>query len=104
VTNDIESIIAWQERLIAALDTRDIAELEEATIELDRALDRLEAHGAVREQDGSQLDFALRQSTAARIRVNVLADWTRQKIDRIGEIRQHPVSTYTRSPRIPTIR
>lgn len=97
MTKDIESVIACQERLIAALDARDVEVLEKATSELDRALNDLQAHGAVREQDGSQLDFALRQSTAARIRVNVLADWTRQKIDRIGEIRQHPATTYAKN-------
>lgn len=94
MTKDIESVIACQDRLIAALDARDVDGLEAATVELDRALDRLQDHGAVYEQEGCQLDYALRQSTAARIRVNVLADWNRQKIDRIAEIRHTDVRLY----------
>lgn len=94
MTTDIESVIACQERLIAALDARDVNVLETVTVELDRALQELQARGAVHEKEGSQLDYALRQSTAARIRVNVLADWTRQKIDRISDIRHAGSSTY----------
>jgi hypothetical protein len=96
MTTDIESVIACQERLIAALDARDVNVLETVTVELDRALQELQARGAVHEREGGQLDYALRQSTAARIRVNVLADWTRQKIDRISEIRQTGSSTYAK--------
>jgi hypothetical protein len=49
MTTDIESVIACQERLIAALDARDVNVLETVTVELDRALQGLQARGAVHE-------------------------------------------------------
>lgn len=90
----LEEVISCQERLIAALDARDVLALEDATAELETALGSLKASGAVYKAAGARLDFALRQSGAARIRVNVLADWTRQRIDQVTEIRSGEVPTF----------
>lgn len=87
MTASLEHIVACQERLIAALDGRNASEVEAATADLSDALSMLSEAGAVYQADAGLLDHAIRQSEAARIRVNVLADWTRQRIDRLAEIR-----------------
>lgn len=92
--NCLESVIFCQERMINALDNRDVEALEAVTAELEAAISSLRAVGAVHECEGSNLDYALRQSNAARIRVNVLADWTRQRIDQVSDIRSPGFLTY----------
>lgn len=94
MTEVLERVISCQERLIDALDRRDVAAVETATADLEVAVDRLTAIGAIHARDGSDIDFALRQSNAARIRVNLLADWTRHRIDRLSEIRGQRALTY----------
>ena len=91
---DLEHVIDCQQRLIAALDARDVAALESATTELSRALVPLQTNGAVYEVMPARLDHAVKQAKAARIRVNVLSDWTRQRIDRLAELRAGPSATY----------
>ncbi len=92
--NCLENVISCQERMIDALDKRDVEALEAVTAELQTAISSLRALGAVHEREGSNLDYALRQSNAARIRVNVLADWTRQRIDQVSDIRSTATLTY----------
>jgi len=91
---DLEHVIECQRRLIAALDARDASSLETATTQLSDALLALQANGAVYEVAPARLDHAMKQAKAARIRVNVLSDWTRQRIDRLAELRAGPSATY----------
>lgn len=91
---DLEHVIDCQQKLIAALDARDVEALETATTHLSQALVSLQANGAVYELHPARLDHAMKQAKAARIRVNVLADWTRQRIDRLTELRSGPSATY----------
>lgn len=91
----LERVIARQEQLINALDARDANAIEAATVELADALRTLGAEGAVYKIAPQRVDHALRQAQAARIRVNVLADWTRQRIDRLFELRSGTPPTYS---------
>lgn len=91
----LEEVISRQEQLILALDARDPAAIETATVELADALRALGAEGAVYGTAPQRVDHALRQAQAARIRVNVLSDWTRQRIDRLSEIRSGSALTYS---------
>lgn len=90
----LEQVIDCQQRLIAALDARDVTAIETATFELSDALISLRANGAVYDVQPDRLNLAMKQAKAARIRVNVLADWTRQRIDRLAEVRSGPSVTY----------
>lgn len=90
----LEHVIDCQQRLIEALDARDAAALEAATFELSNALNQLRSNGAVYDIEPTRVDHAMKQAQAARIRVNVLAEWTRQKIDRLAEVRSGPTATY----------
>jgi hypothetical protein len=40
------------------------------------------------------MDRALRKADAARIRVNILSDWTRQRLDRLTELRGGQPASY----------
>jgi hypothetical protein len=91
----LEHVIACQDRLIGALDARDASGIEAATTHLADALCALEAEEDSLGIDTRRLEYAQRQANAARIRVNVLSGWTRQRIDRIAEIRLGSVSTYS---------
>ena len=91
----LDQVIARQEELIKALDGRDASAIEAATVELADALRALGAEGAVYGVAPKRLDHALRQTQAARIRVNVMSDWTRQRIDRLSEIRSGSALTYS---------
>ena len=90
----LERVVACQERFIEALDARDAEAIETATIELAGVLQELAASGAVRGVDQARLDHALRQAKAARIRVNILSDWTRQRIDQLSEMRSGAPLSY----------
>jgi hypothetical protein len=85
----VEQLITAQTALIAALDTRDAGAIETTTRALADAAAALRAHDSWR--DGAtlreRLGHALKQTDAARIRINYLSDWTRQRIDSISELR-----------------
>lgn len=91
----LDQVISRQDQLILALDERDADAIETATARLADALRALGAEGAVYDTPPQRVDHALRQAQAARIRVNVLADWTRQRIDRLSEIRSGSTLTYS---------
>ncbi len=102
-TAHVEALITAQAALIAALDTRDAGAIETAT----RAL--AEAAAALRMQDSwresstlrERLGHALKQTDAARIRINYLSDWTRQRIVSIAELRGGGgAQTYTKPYKI----
>ena len=90
----LERVVACQDRILEALDARDAEAIETATIELAGVLQELAASGAVRGIDEARLEHALRQAKAARIRVNILSDWTRQRIDQLSEIRSRALPSY----------
>lgn len=94
MATELEHVIECQQRLIEALDARDAAALESATAHLSEALAGLRANGAVYGAEPARVNHAMKQAQAARIRVNVLADWTRQRIDRLAEVRRGPTATY----------
>ena len=94
----IDQVIAAQTALIAALDARDAEAIERATAALHQAI------GAMRGQDvwrdggdvRSRIGHALKQSDAARIRINTMSEWTRQRIDGIARLRgMEPAHTYS---------
>lgn len=94
MAQSLEHVIECQQRLIEALDARDAERLERATEELSGALALLKAAGAVYDIDAHRLEHATKQAQAARIRVNVLSDWTRQRIDRLAELRSRKSASY----------
>jgi hypothetical protein len=85
----IDHILRAQASLIAALDSRDAAAIENASAALAMANTALQAMGAVHAQDDLRQKLAkgIMQSDAARTRVNCLSQWTRQRIDRLDELR-----------------
>lgn len=89
MSSAIERVIDRQQALLAALDARDAGAIEAATAALTAALTALRAPGALQADAAAltQLDHARKQSEAARIRINVLSDWNRQRIDRLAELR-----------------
>ena len=91
----LEHVIACQGQLIEALDARDAGAIEVATVELADALGALGGEGAFYGVEAGRVDHAMRQAQAARIRLNVLSDWTRQRIDRLAEIRCGSTPTYS---------
>ncbi len=86
--NDIEAVIEAHTALIAALDAGDIGAIEATTAALSRLLLVARARGGVAAgTNPDRLGHALRQTEAARVRVNYLADRTRQRLDRLAERR-----------------
>jgi hypothetical protein len=99
----VEQLITAQAALIAALDSRDASAIEAATRALADAVAAVRAQDTWRESGGvrDRLSHALKQTDAARIRINYLADWTRQRIDSIAELRGGAsVQTYTNPHKI----
>jgi hypothetical protein len=100
MTSPLETVIAIQQALIAALDARDVSGIETATAGLQAALCALKSDGAVHADAATiaKLGHARKQSEAARIRINVHADWTRQRIDRLAELRGGGPALHYRKP------
>jgi hypothetical protein len=93
----LDRVVECQSGLIAALDARDSDAINAAVSELHAALDALKQEGAFRSCSRETLDHAIKQAHAARIRTNILADWTRQRIDRLAQIRGHAPARTTAS-------
>ncbi len=83
-SSDVEAVIAAQAALIAALDGGDVAMIERATAALSETLDAVRGKGGVHDVGRHRVDHALAQSEAARMRVNFMADRTRQRLDRLA--------------------
>jgi hypothetical protein len=85
----LDHLIHCQSRLLSALDARDADAIGQATTALYHAIDGVEAEGAWTEATTTraQVDHAIKQTEAARIRVNILTDWTRRRIARLSELR-----------------
>jgi hypothetical protein len=92
----IEHLICCQADLIRALDERDIEAILAAAHALSDAVENAR-WGSERHGDAEQLEYAHKQSTALKIRINTLSEWNRQRIDRLGELRGIPKSdTYAK--------
>ena len=94
----IDQLITAQAALITALDSRDAVAIEQATQALGSSVAALRGQDAWRESGDvrERVSHALKQTDAARIRVNYLADWTRQRIDGITQLRGGaPTQIYT---------
>jgi hypothetical protein len=84
----IETLIDRQAALIAALDSGDISAIELATQEMASAVEAVRAQDVWHDRSAlDHLNHAMKQTHAARIRVNYLSEWTRQKIDQFAELR-----------------
>lgn len=93
----IDSLIACQNDLIAALDARDADAVVASTHALAAAVDALSLDNIMVDQE--QLAHGIKQAEAARIRVKYLRAWNRQKIDRLAELRGQKSSIiYTANP------
>lgn len=78
-----------QAALIDALDRQDVAAIERETSALGELLQPLAniQPSPGNDADASAIDHAIRQNRAASMRVNYLSDWTRQRIDRLSQLR-----------------
>ena len=87
-TRAIDMLIDRQAALIKALDSGNISEIENATQEMASAVKAVRAQSVWHERSElDRLNYAMKQTQAARIRVNYLSDWTRQKIDQFADLR-----------------
>jgi hypothetical protein len=94
----MEHVIACQDQLMKAIDARDVDGIEAATMALRDANTAMKALSVVHSSDieRRKVEHALKQSDALKYRVNMLTDWTRQRIDRLSELRGQPsAQTYT---------
>lgn len=88
----IQAVIDCQADLIDAIDAQDAPAIVRASEALAAAVAQL------RDADGwpadplvaDRLRDALRKNQAAAIRINLMAHWTRQRIDRLAELRGQP--------------
>jgi len=90
MTAEMEEVQAQLDALVASLDGHDAGAIIAATEALATAviLFRSSKVPPGREQHARMLvDSVLRKLEAAAIRVNILRDWTRQRIDRNHQIR-----------------
>ncbi len=91
----IDRISDCQASLIDALDNQDVDAIEANTSSLSKLIAEAQSlrgsiSGLSNPIDVQTVDFAIRQSAAASIRTNCLANWTRQRIDRLSELRGLP--------------
>ncbi len=78
----LDAVIAAERALIAALDACDAAAVEASTADYRHALGRVKAIDGWRQDDTikTRANEALALADAARVRVNVMADHTRQRL------------------------
>jgi hypothetical protein len=89
----LDHLLACQTALIAALDARDAGAIEQASMQLANATANAHSYDAWHSNTSarSKIEHSLKQADAARTRVNYLSEWTRQRIDRLNELRGAPV-------------
>lgn len=94
----IDALVECQDALVRALDARDIEAMLAASTALAKAVSDVR-DAKVDLKDLHELQHAQKQSTALMIRVNTLTEWTRQRIDRLAELRGEgsPVTYQKRS-------
>lgn len=98
----VESLIAREEALIAALDGQDTHTIEAATAAMRDVVARLATQGGwhATPELGERLTQALRLTEAASGRLNYLADRTRRQLDRLATMTGEPLSSaYARTGR-----
>ncbi len=85
----LDHILDCQRALIAALDERDISAIEHNSNQLAKATQQLQNHDTwlANADTRGKIEHGLKQLNAARTRANILSDWTRQRIDRLNELR-----------------
>ena len=85
----LDTLIDCQAALIAALDGGDVSAIEQATSALAVAVGNAQGRGAWRAQNQyrDKIEYGLKQSKAASIRVNCLSHSTRQRIVRLTDLR-----------------
>lgn len=97
--DEISDLIACQDALLVALDARDVDGIETASVNLARAVERAKARDVWRDGRGVKagIDHALRQNDAARMRVNIMSEWTQRRAAQLAELRgQAPAHVYSR--------
>jgi hypothetical protein len=96
----LDDLIESQHQLLAALDSRDVTAIERATENLARDLAIAKSADVWPDQTmpRTKLEYAMKQADAAQTRVNYLADWNCQKIEKLAALRgQSSTTTYPRS-------
>lgn len=85
----IEAVLDCQTDLIAAIDSQDAGAIVRASEALAAAVTQLRNVETWPSDPlaAERLRGALRQNQAAAIRINLMAHWTRQNIDRLAELR-----------------
>ena len=85
----IEAVLDCQTDLITAIDTQDAGAIVRASEALAAAVSKLRYvdHWPADPLAAERLRAVLRQNQAAAIRINLMAHWTRQKIDRLADLR-----------------
>jgi hypothetical protein len=92
-------LIAAQTHLIEALDARLPDDIVAASANLADSVAKLKARAAepIGTNSTAMIEHAIKQTDAARMRVNILSDWNRQRIDKLAELRGgKPRLAYTR--------
>ncbi len=95
-------LIAAQTRLIEALDARSPNDIVAASANLAESVAKLKTLAAepIGVNATAKIEHALKQGDAAKMRVNILSDWNRQRIDRLAELRGcKPRLAYARNTR-----
>ncbi|MBK6707434.1 MAG: hypothetical protein IPG54_08070 [Sphingomonadales bacterium] len=85
----IEAVLDCQSDLITAIDASDVDAIVRASEALAAAVTRLRnvESWPADALAAKRLRSALQQNQAAAIRINLLAHWTRQNIDRVADLR-----------------
>jgi hypothetical protein len=91
-----DRLIVRQTELIAALDAGDPDAILAASAAMADAVEAVRGGQAPRL---GHLDHGLKLADAARIRVNYLTAWNRQKIDRLAHLRGQSTDTVYAKPR-----
>lgn len=103
-TAALEALIAEQKALIAALDSDDVDAIALHTNGVDEALVRIRAVPArfTASEAKALVEEAMRLADAARVRVNVLADMTSRRLERLAATtgKGNATPTYGRNGRL----
>lgn len=85
----IEAVLDCQTDLITAIDAQDAGAIVRASEALAAAVSKLRHvdNWPADPLAAERLRAALRQNQAAAIRINLMAHWTRQNIDRLADLR-----------------
>jgi hypothetical protein len=96
-SNDFEHLIERQTELIAALDAGDADAIIAVSANMAAILRTIRDDAA--KCNPKHIEQGLKLAEAARIRVNYLTAWNRQKIDRLAQLRGQATGTTYAKPR-----